>query len=307
MLTLMVTSTRIYRNTAHGLYITTMAVADIIFLLTQPLNRSYVHDMFGWDIRAYSVVGCKIYYFLLRWARPMSSMVIVLVAFERFVAVWFPLKAKIFSSRRIAIIEVAGILSVASIVSAFRTQMVGIQNNVCLDVVLTPHNRRVNAICSLMGITIQTLIPTIMLLLMTPPTVAKLFYQRHLRLQMSNGQASHSDETFRVSMMLLSVAVAFCVLVTPFCLSYHAYLLTGTYIGAPSTPSMIILNEVRLHCEQINCVINFVLYALISRVFRRQFYQILTCQREKIHGSPRLFRSSDKGTVKTVTSTAASD
>ena len=299
----MVTSTKIYKNTAHGLYITTMAISDTIFLLVQPLNRSFVHDVLGRDIRAYTLVGCKIYYFLLRWARPMSSLVIVLVAFERFVAVWWPLRAKVFSNRRIAIIEVVVILILASVVSGFRTQVVGIQDDMCMDVLLTPHNTSLNLLCSLFGITIQTLIPTIILLLLTPPTIAKLFYQRHLRRQMSHGMCSHSDETFRVSIMLLGVAVAFCVLVTPFCLSYHAYLLTGTYIANPTTPSMRILNEVRLFCEQINGVINFVLYALISRVFRRQFYQKLTCRREmRFTSSPTLVRSTIK-TVSTTTTT----
>ena len=308
VLTLLVKTTRAYRNTAHGLYITAMAVADITFLLTQPLNRSLLHDLFGWDIRSYSVIGCKMYYFFLRWARPMSSLVIVLVCFERFVAIWLPLKAKVFSSRHIAIIEVCGIFSLTCFVSGFRTQTVGIQNNVCLAVVLTSYNKHFSALCSIMGITIRTLIPTLILLLLTPSTVAKLFYQRHLGLQMCNGKVNQSDETFRVSLMLLSVAVAFCVLVTPFCLIYHAYLFMGTNIVSTSTPAMRILNEVRLTCEQINCVINFILNVLINRMFRRQFYEILTCQRGKNIGRDSKFRSSGKETMQTtLSSTVASD
>ena len=303
----MVTTTRAYRNSVHGLYITAMAVADITFLLTQPLNRRFVHDLFGRDIRSYSIIGCKIYYFFLRWARPMSSLVIVLVCFERFVAIWLPLKAKLFSSRRIAIIEICGIFLLTCFVSGFRTQTVGIQNSVCLAVVLTPYNKHLSAVCSVMGIAIRTLVPTLMLLILTPPTVAKLFYQRHLRRQMCNGKTYQSDETFRVSLMLLSVAVAFCVLVTPFCLIYHGYLFIGTNIVSTSTPAMRILNEVRLICEQINCVINFILYVLISRIFRREFYEILTCQRGKNIGRDSTFRSSGKETMKTVSSTVASD
>ena len=296
----MVTTTRAYRNTAHGLYITTMAVADITFLLTQPLNRSFVHDLFGRDIRSYSVIGCKIYYFFLCWARPMSSLVIVLICFERFVVIWFPLKAKLFSSRRIAIIEVCGIFSLTCFVSGFSTLTVNIKNNVCMAVVLTPYNKHLSALCSIMGITIRTLIPTLMLLILTPPTVAKLFYQRHLRRQMCNGKTYQSDETFHVSFMLLSVAVAFCVLVTPFCLSYHGYLFVGTNIVSTSTPAMRILNEVRLICEQVNCVINFILYVLISRTFRLEFYEILACQRGKNIGRDSTLRSSGKVTMQTV-------
>ena len=310
VLTLMVTTSRSYRNTAHGLYITAMAVADITFLLAQPLNRGFVHDLFGMDIRSYSLIGCKIYYFCLRWARPMSSLVIVLVCIERFVAVWFPLQAKSFSSRRVAILEIFGIFLLACFVSGFRTQTVGIKDEVCLAVVDTAYNKQLTALCSIMGMTIRTLIPTSTLLLLTPPTIAKLFYQRHLRIKMSNGKAHSSDETFRVSMMLLCVAVAFCALVTPFCLSKHGYLLVGTNIVSTTTPTMRVLNEIRLIFEQLNCVINFVLYVLISREFRRHFYNILTCQREKNMRRRSTHRSSgynSKESIKTVVSTVSKD
>ena len=303
----MVTTTRSYRNTAHGLYITAMAVADITFLLTQPLNRGFVHDLFGRDIRSYSVIGCKIYYFFLRWARPMSSLVIVLVCIERFIVIWFPLKAKLFSSRRAAMFEICGIFSLACFVSGFRTQTVGIKNTICLAVVVTSYNKHLKALCSIMGMTIRTLIPTSALILLTPPTIAKLFYQRHLRRQMSNGKVNQSDETFRVSIMLLSVAIAFCVLVTPYCLSKHGYLLMGINIVSTSTPAMRILNEIRLICEQVNCVINFLLYVLISRKFRRHFYDILTCQRGRNMGRRSTCRSSgySKESVLTVSSTVS--
>ena len=306
----MVTTSRSYRKTAHGLFITAMAIADITFLLTQPLNRGFVHDLFGIDIRSYSLIGCKLYYFCLRWARPMSSLVIVLVCIERFVAVWFPLKAKSFSSRRTAMFEICGIFLLACFVSGFRTQTVGIKDKICLAVVDTPYNKHLKALCSIMGMTIRTLIPTSTLLLLTPPTIAKLFYQRHLRLQMSNGKAQKSDETFRVSMMLLCVAVAFCLLVTPYCLSKHGYLLVGTNIVSTSTPAMRVLNEVRLICEQLNCVINFVLYVLISREFRRHFYNILTCQGEKNirrRGTHRSSGCNSKESIKTVSSTVSKD
>ena len=276
----MVTTSKSYRNTAHGVYITAMAIADITFLFTQPLNRVFVHDLFGWDIRSYSQGLCKLYYFFHRWAKPMSSLVIVLVCIERFVVICFPLKAKSFSNKRTAMIEVCGIFALACFSSGFRTQTAGVKDDVCLGVDLTQTTKDLKTLCSAMGMTIRTLIPTATLLLLTPPTIAKLFYQRHLRRKMSSGKSAASDETFRVSIMLLSVAIAFCVLITPYCVIKHGYLFIGVNIVTKSSPAFKILNEVRLICEQLNCVINFFLYVLISRDFRRQFYKILTCKSE---------------------------
>lgn len=300
-MTLIVTTGRVYKNSAHGLYITAMAIADIVFLLTQPFNRTFARYLFGSDVRAYSVIVCKLYYFFLRWARPMSSLVILLICVERFVAVWFPLKAHIFSSRRSAAIQVCVAFVVAVSVSAFRTQSVGIEDTVCLAVAVIENNERLVHLCSFLGMTVRTIIPTLTLLILTPPTIAKLFYQRRLRRQMSNGQVNKSDETFHVSIMLLSVVVAFCILITPLCLTKHGYLFMGTNIVSTSTSWMRNVNEVRLICEQINCVINFVLYVLLSTTFRREFFVILTCKRgeKKSWGSGRSSQSIGKDSFRT--------
>ena len=299
----MVTTSPSYRNTAHGVYITAMAIADITFLFTQPLNRGFVHDLFGWDIRSYSVAGCKVYYFFHRWAKPMSSLVIVLICIERFVAIWIPLKARSFSSRRTAMFEICGIFALACFTSGFRTQTAGVKNDVCLGVVVGQNTQNLKTLCSIMGMTIRTLIPTTALLLFTPPTIVKLFYQRHLRRQLSDGKSNHSDETFRVSLMLLSVAIAFCVLITPYCVIKHGYLFIGVNIVTKTSPAFKILNEVRLICEQLNCVINFVLYVLISREFRRHFYAIMKCQQES--RSRRRSAVVMKRSFNTVSSTAS--
>ena len=306
ILTLIVTTGGHYRKSAHGLYITAMAVADIVFLTTQSFNRSFAYYVFGRDIRATSIAFCKVYYLFLRWARPMSSLVIVLICVERFVAIWFPLKSRIFSSRRVAWIQVSVVFAISTFVSGFRTQSVGIENEVCLAVAIKEHehNERLVHICSVMGMTIRTLIPTLTLLILTPPTVAKLFYQRRLRREMSNGNSNQSDETFHVSLMLLSVVMAFCILITPLCLTKHGYLFMGTNIVSTTTDWMRNVNEIRLICEQLNCVINFILYVLLSSTFRHQIYAILTCRRnEKKQWTSSGTRSSGKELMNTVTST----
>ena len=299
MLTLVVTATRSYRKTAHGLYITAMAIADITFLLTQPLNRGFVHDLFGIDIRSFSLIGCKIYYFFLQWSRPVSSLMIALVCIERFIAIWLPLKAKVLSSRRIALLEVCCIFLLSGFVSAFRSQLVGIKNNVCHDVVLTPYNKDLKELGSTLGMTIRTLIPTLTLLLFTPPTVARLFYRRQMKRQMTNTNAINYDGTFRVSLMLLSVVIAFCVLVAPFCVIKHIYMFLGIKIATSSVPTYKALFQIGLICEQINCVINFILYVLISRMFRHQIFELLTCRRRMNNSA---LKSIDRETLHTVSS-----
>ena len=307
-MTLIVTTSGHYKKSAHGLYITAMAVADIVFLTAQPFNRSFAYYLFGRDLRATSIAFCKVYYFVLRWARPMSSLVIVLICVERFVAIWFPLKARIFSSRRVAWIQVGVVFAVSTFVSGFRTQSVGIENEVCVAVAITQyeHNMRLVHVCSVMGMTIRTLIPTLTLLILTPPTVAKLFYHRRLRREMSVANSNQADETFHVSVMLMSVVVAFCILITPLCLAKHGYLFMGTNIVSTTTDWMRNVNEVRLICEQLNCVINFILYVLLSRTFRTQFYAVLTCRHNEKQKWISSTHSSSKEFGNTVTSTLSS-
>ena len=77
-----------------------LAISDTIVIIMHPHNKPYVRSFLGADVRSYNVTSCKVFYWFFRTAKMTSSWLIVLISMERFVAVWFPLKAKFINTRR---------------------------------------------------------------------------------------------------------------------------------------------------------------------------------------------------------------
>ena len=65
----------------HRVYLTSLAMADIMSLIVTTLTKKSTHAMFGMDIRALSVIGCKLCSYIFRCALTCSSFIIVLGPF----------------------------------------------------------------------------------------------------------------------------------------------------------------------------------------------------------------------------------
>ena len=274
-LTIIVAGSKIFRSSFHGVLIMAMAVADILYLLCVPFSKSFIQELFSSDVRALSNVGCSIFYALYRASKICSASLIVLVCLERFSLLWFPVKAKLISTSRVAVISVScvfvGLLAFCGVWS----YLADAKEGKCIGVAVTPENKSMAKACSYIGMSLHSFIPTTILLIFTPLTIVKLFHQRSKRLQLSTKEEKGNDEFFRASIMLVSVISAYLILVTPFCVSKHALMIQGTDITTLPELWARNLNKIGEICEETNCVINFFLYVLLNTSFRKHFRSII--------------------------------
>ena len=84
------------RSKGHGKLVTALAICDSVATGLIALEQPVFHDVFGFDIRANSTIGCKLFWAILFSAMGCSSGVVVLISIERFLAVWFPLESRMF-------------------------------------------------------------------------------------------------------------------------------------------------------------------------------------------------------------------
>ena len=282
-LTLIIARSKLYRYSSHGIYLTALVIADVTFLLTFPFNKKIMISLLGRDVRALSVIGCKVHHCIFRAAKMCSSWFVVLVCFERFISVWFPFKARSFSTRKMAAASVCTVSVFILIFCGLRSITSGVKNGICLPAVLEVRNMLLIKAFSYSGMVIRSFLPTVILLTLTPMTVWKLYSQRALRrhLQSSNS-CNNNDETVRTSLMLLSVVIAYIVLITPFCVTQHVLLLSGIDIVTSSLNWARDLREVTQIFEQLNAVINFIIYVLVNSSVRRYFYSFFKkCHADK--------------------------
>ena len=274
-LTLIVTRSKTYRTSFHGILIAAMAITDTTYLLSATFSKQYVVELFGRDVRALGTVGCSIYFLFYRASKLLSAVFLVFICLERFVLIWFPIKARSLTTPRAAMLSVfLSFLGIATFCGVWSV-VADVKNDKCVPDVMTAGSKQMAKVCSVIGMTLHSFIPTAVLLCFTPLTIVKLCYQRSKRRMIKGnnktGKGGGSDEAFRASLMLFGVVVAHLVLVTPFCVSRHVLALTGINIASFPELWAINLHAVSMICEEANCVINFFLYVCLSPSFSGHF------------------------------------
>lgn len=86
ILTIVVMMSPKFRQLTSRIYLIFLALSDLTLLLTQPFNKMFVIEMIGFDVRALSDVGCKIFFWFFRTGKMTSSWFVVCLCVERFVA-----------------------------------------------------------------------------------------------------------------------------------------------------------------------------------------------------------------------------
>ena len=105
-LTIVVYSRSSLKKSAMAVYLTTLAVSDIIALYTGFFTE-WLTIAFGSNIKNYKAIGCKIHSWLLFTSVQFSAWIITVITLQRVISVWFPFQARRADSKRCAKTAVA--------------------------------------------------------------------------------------------------------------------------------------------------------------------------------------------------------
>ena len=258
----------------HGVHLIALATADIISLLVVTINKPLIKDLCGVDLRAFSQTGCKLFKYIGRVAVICSSHFVVLICIERFIAVMFPLKAKFLLSKKLAYISISLISLTMFLVNIPNIIYTGVKNGVCLpDFAMEPNHPLPKAM-STMTLLLHTIIPTIILICLTPMILLQLYRQNMKRRQMG---VVKSDVTGRITAMLISVVISYFLLICVFSIAFWLLTLTGVAIITSDSEWAKVFSAVYETAQLINYSFNFFLYGVTSRDFRFQICRMLGC------------------------------
>lgn len=282
-LTIIIMQTKRYTHLTSRIFLIALALSDSVLLLTQPFNKNFILTLFQTDLRAMSNVGCKVFFVIFKTAKMSSSWFLVFICWERFVAVWFPLKAKMICTKRVAfclILAVYFIILTYTSVWSYASQITpkGICHPDVYDKSDPNEVRRFGAFL-LGGLSIYSLIPMCFLITMTPMIALKLTRHGQKRKSMigKSARKATSQDTNRTTIMLVGVMVAYILLISPVtALHMSAFFLRVNAFGSNAL-GFLVFKEVSQILEQINYAINFFLYVLTSSMFRQGFQEILHC------------------------------
>ena len=107
-LAIVVLSKKKMRRMPSSLILIVLAVSDLLMLYIG-LLRHCIREYTGVDIRYFTLTGCRIHIFLVYFINHLSAWLLVAVALERFISVWFPFRAKTICTHRNAALGVCAI------------------------------------------------------------------------------------------------------------------------------------------------------------------------------------------------------
>ena len=277
MLSLAVMRTKYYRQLPVSQVITALALSDTGMLLMTPLNKMFVRDLIGVDIRSMSGITCLVFFWMFRTWKMTAAWLVVLLCGERLVAVWLPLKVASINTNRnisICIITIYVIIGTYDLIwASFSDKLI---HGTCVPNAATGENAHVTTWLMPIGVNVYSVIPCIALIVMTTLIVLKLTILSPYTLSEASPSFRNS---IRITIMLLAVAIAFFCLVVPVGVSHLVTFLWKTSLFESNSPEVKTFREITQFMELLNHSINFYLYGIFSSSFRKQLIEMFTCMK----------------------------
>ena len=279
ILTILTMASKQFSHLTSRYLLIALAISDTTLLLTQPFNKLWVIKLFGTDLRAaFSDTGCKLFFHIFKTGKMTSSWLVVLLCFERFVAVVFPLKAKFIIKKWVIFLGIALDYIVIGTYNAVWSFSSGVVGGFCKPDL--PHPAFKFFIIG--GCTLYSFLPAAILLVMSPQIMFRILLQVRKRRSLTSGSAKtklsrKEDEMIRASIMVVAVMIAYIILVLPITVVHLYAFLTSVSAFDENDLGFFIFREIAQMLEQVNYSINFFFYVLCSSTFRRRVFELLGC------------------------------
>lgn len=281
LVTILTMATKSFSGMTSRYILIALAISDTTLLLTQPFNKLFVRKLIGYDIRALSDIGCKAFFHIFKTGKMTSSWLIVILCFERFIAVVFPFKTKtIITKRSILALIALDYLFMITFNGVWTFSSIIVDGTCKPDVTYADTKEKYRDFL-LAGSSFYSLIPMIIMAILTPIIVIKLIKQRNARKAMTNksGRSAANDDAIRISAMLIGVVVAYITFILPITVVHNLAFWRNVSAFDTNTKQFFVLREVAQILEQLNYSTNFILYVLCSSKFRERASELLGLSR----------------------------
>ncbi len=260
---------RRFREMPRSLICLTLAIVDLIFLIfyfveeTSAANGVYLYEV-------YQNTSCRLYLFispLPPFLMHLDSWLIVTMSCERLVGIIKPLHVHTIVTRPRVKVVISSIIIFFFIFDweeSFRYDYMGVKPCSLDDKVFTGifFIKFQISLLLLSVVPLSIIIPTNIIIVVS--------LVRHQQAQRTMRNASRTNETRKVTLMLTSVSVAFIIFVSPLAIHF----LAGGHSGTT-------LHGIVAFLAFVNIVVNFFLYFFSGDIFRQEVFKWMTslCKR----------------------------
>ena len=282
-MTLVVTVKSETRFKPHNILIMSLAVADTLSLVVNTLNVKAFGELSLFDITALKSANdyaCKLYNAGTRISSFNSTLMIMLICIERFIVVWFPLKARqILTSRRTTLAVAACVTATVVIAGTPSLMYGGVIDGTCYFGFDVDGDGEIDTLQStplrVLILALFVVTPMLIILSLTPLTIVKLYRQHAIRRSLTNQETSTGPH--RTSVLLTAVVVLYLLLAGIPQLVYSIISIRGTNVTTTTDSWGSIARLSFVVVFQANYSTNFILYTMFNKEFRQNLFSMLGC------------------------------
>jgi hypothetical protein len=278
---LIVLSLKQYRQHASCLYLQWLAVFDSVTLVIIGIIATE-NDMSSRLVATLGDPFCAIVGFVINLTPEMSSWTIVGIAFTRFIAVVYPLKAAMwstFKAAKIYLVSMFIVLGIAALPDLFLSRAPPSDEIVLNFGCIMLMSEQMLELYHTIHMLLACAIPVIFLCVLNIPIIYQMNKRGKDTAAMRSTVSENKDEKIVITLAMV-VTIAFFILVIPYVFHFVIwYFLSSVYMLNESqmkqrTLSYTITNDL----FAVNCSVNFILYFVACKRFREDFRAVLLCR-----------------------------
>ena len=279
------------RKISTCIYQSAIAMTDLMYVIVWFLPK-IVLKYAGEDITCW--MKCKVYVFCLDWLPLASHWLLVAATLERLFVVYWPLRARVFARPARSVKVILAILTISALLNSF--MLITVDGQV-YDEDRQIHKMSFTSAAAEMfyyvtfpyvTVTFTYVLPEVLTITFSAVIIARLVKQHRRRMNLTSGEINSTGQSKmavkdegveKTSIMLVSMAVAFVVLLLPtvivqFMFFYGFF----NYISPTMLADLILAKEITYFMFLSKTVVNFIVYYVTSTNFRAEFKNIFTCK-----------------------------
>uniref|UniRef100_A0A8C8VQ20 Galanin receptor 2 n=1 Tax=Pelusios castaneus TaxID=367368 RepID=A0A8C8VQ20_9SAUR len=273
-------------NNTTNLFILNLGVADLCFIVCCVPFQATIYTLEGW---VFGPFLCKAVHFLIYLTMYASSFTLATVSLDRYLAIRYPLHSRELRTPRNALTAICLIWGLSFIFSgpylSYYQEFQMANLTVCHPIWKIPQ-RKIMDICTFI---FSYVIPVLILSLTYMRTIRYLWTSVDPIEDMSESKKAKR----KVTRMIIIVAVLFCLCWLP----HHLIILCVWFGSFPLNHGTYVLRILSHLISYANSCVNPIVYALVSKHFRKGFKKIFNCLLHK--------KAANKVHVAQVTNTAS--
>ncbi|XP_060071532.1 QRFP-like peptide receptor [Ylistrum balloti] len=270
-----------HMRSTTNVFIMSLAVSDLLYTLTAAPFDIVVTFTTYWQSGSFS---CRMVPFMNSLSVSCSSLTLCCIAFDRFYALVYPLRGKIFESqmKAFALLLFVWVLSVATSLPKAQQYELVPYRSLC-DTKYLCMQPLVNGVAeeilqTWLPFTLLFMLPLIIMSVLYGIIIYRLWIKRPVGSSVQHTQSSQLRIKKKAIKMLLVVVFLYVICWMP--LQCFSIITQKSNVRPTQTIRQL---QKYLQCLAVSsCCYNPVIYTLMNEKFRRNFLNIITCRRTKV-------------------------